>query len=570
MTIAAAPALGLLLALATDPNGKPPKRAPADVQAIEPRVTKPQAAPAPATPAGPTVSLEAFRADRRARLKRLVDSQIAKMRLLIRVTAEDDPQRPDLLFRAGELYAENKRFYFDRAHALDQKIFDAPAGAKPGLRAEQQKLEKQEQTWLLEAVRALVDAARFPRYERQDEVLFRLAVLLTDAKKEDQAREFFHRLIKDHPSSRYIPDAYLAFAEHAFETGEMENALRFYAKVAEFPKSSVYPYAVYKKGWCHINLTNYREALETFVGVVRLTQERGRAGGGKQLDLLAREAKKDIVRAYSHVGSPEKAWPFFQRIGGDAAQKMMEALGELYWEEGKFADSTRVYKKIVAENMTSARVCEWQGKILRNALSAGDKRDQTQELERLGVVYEKAPGAKPAEVAACRNGFHDAARELAIIWHREAQQTKNADTYRLAERAYRTFLAHFPDDKDAYDMRFYSGELLWALKRWKDAAEEYTRVVEMNPGGKHLREAAYAAVLAWQSALMGDDDDDKARADRERLQRERAEDEAAAARRRGPRPPQNRASTASIASIIPPDRTTPAGGSRARRAGGMR
>ena len=91
-----------------------------------------------------------------------------------------------------------------------------------------------------------------------DEVLFRLAALLTTVKKDDQAREYFHRLIKDYPTSKYIPDAYLVFAEHAFETGEMEAALKFYEKVEQFPKSSVYPYAAYKQGWCHMNLGDYR------------------------------------------------------------------------------------------------------------------------------------------------------------------------------------------------------------------------------------------------------------------------------------------------------------------------
>src|SRR4029450_10474338 len=130
------------------------------------------------------------------------------------------------------------------------------------LRADQQRFESEEQRWLVEAVKAYVAATRHAKYERMDEVLFRLAALLTGAKKQDQAREFFHRLIKDYPSSKYIPDAYLAFAEHHFDNGDMEIALKFYDKVAQFPRSKLYPYAVYKQGWCYINMTDYRQALE--------------------------------------------------------------------------------------------------------------------------------------------------------------------------------------------------------------------------------------------------------------------------------------------------------------------
>jgi TolA-binding protein len=476
------------------------KRTAVDVKAIERRFTQPVTPAAAPKTGGPTVSGDEFVANRTDKKKRINEALIAKMRQLIATTADDDPQKPDFLFRAGELYAEAERHYFNQARGLDQKLFEAPAARKPALRAEQQRFEAEQQRWMLEAVKSYMAATRHPKYERMDEVLFRLAALLTAAKKEDQAREFFLRLIKDYPASKYIPDAYLAFAEHHFDKGDMPAALRFYDKVAQFPKSSLYPYAVYKQGWCHINMTDYRQALETFVAVVRLTKERK---PDPQLVILAKEAKKDIVKAYSHVGGPDRAWEFFQRTGGEYAPKMMDLLAELYWDEGKAPESTRIYKKIIAENMRSPRVCEWQGKVLRNTLSAAGKPEQAQELERLGAVFETLPAnQKTAAASECRNSFHDAARELAIIWHREAMKTQVRETFALADRAYQQFLAAFPADKDVYEMRFYAGEVLWALKRWKDAAEQYTKVVDANPRGKYLREAAFAAVLAWKNALV--------------------------------------------------------------------
>jgi TolA-binding protein len=516
-------ALGFLLLPAVAVAAAPPRgKATVEVKPIEPRLTRPAAPPAEVgKDQGPSVSLERFLRDRAAKRKEITAAQIAKMKALVAITQDDDPQKPDFLFRLAELYAENQRFYFDRAHELDQKIFEAPPAQKPVLERERRGHEAREQAWLLESVKAYVAATRFPKYERMDEVLFRLAYLLASVKKEDDARGFLLRLIKDYPASRYIPDAYLAFAELYFDKGEMGAALRFYEKVAEFPASGVYPYAVYKKGWCHVNLGDFKTALETFVGVARMTKERrpakvgAGAGAGadpRQLEVLAKEARKDIVTAYARVGGPDKAWEFFRRTGGDGAGKMMEMLAERYWEQGQAPDSTRVYRKIIAESMTSPRICEWQGKVLRNTLSSGAKRDQTQELERLGAVYERtaaprAPQAAPKDLALeCRNAFHDAARELALVWHREAQRTRNLDTYRLAERAYRLFLAHFPADPEAYEMSYYLGELLWVLERWQDAAEQYTRVVEMSPGGKYLRDAAYAAVLAWKNALAVADD----------------------------------------------------------------
>jgi TolA-binding protein len=486
------------------------KRSTIEVKDVERRFTEGQAPGPAAKEKGPRLRPEDLQLRGRV-IQKIMANQTQKMRALVQVTADDDPQKPDFYFRLGELYGEKQRYFFDQAHALEQKIFELPPAQRGPLQATQQRYLREEQTWMLEAVKAYIAATRFPKYDRMDEVLFRLATQLTTAKKDDQARAFLQRLIKDYPTSKYIPDAYLAFAEHAFEGGEMEAALRFYEKVEQFPKSSVYPYAVYKKGWCHVNLGDYKTALETFVGVVRLTQT-GKVPGDstsrRQLEILAKEAKKDVVKAYAQVGGADKARVFFGKVGGDYAPKMMELLAERYWEDGKALESTRVYKQIIADNMDSPRVCEWQSKVLRNSLSLPnyDKALVTQELERLGLVYERARPSKPEQAAECRNAFHDAARELALIWHREAQRTQDMNTFDLSERAYRLFLAQFADDKQAYEMRFYRGELLWVLHRWKDAAEQYTEVVASNPGGKYTRDAAYAAVLAWQNALVSGDE----------------------------------------------------------------
>ena len=282
-------------------------------------LTKPAAPPPQQKETGPTITVDQFIFQKQGEIQKLVDAQIIKMRRLIQVTQDDDPQKPDFHFRLAELYAEKQRYYFSAAHGLDQKIFDAPPAQKATLQNQQKGYEQTQQKWLLEAVKSYIAATKFKKYERMDEVLFKLAYLLTSVKKEDQAREFFLRLIKDYPNSKYIPDAYLSFAEFYFDKAEMDAALKFYEKVEQFPKASVYPYAVYKKGWCYVNLGDYKTALETFVGVVRMVQEHKANVNPHQAKALEKEAKKDIVKAYSHVGGPDKAWEFFQRTGGDFA-----------------------------------------------------------------------------------------------------------------------------------------------------------------------------------------------------------------------------------------------------------
>jgi TolA-binding protein len=120
----------------------------------------------------------------------------------------------------------------------------------------------------------------------------------------------------------------------------------------------------------------------------------------------------------------------------------------------------------------------------------------------------KKQDVKKDVLAECKNSFHDTGKELALIWHKEAQRTKNSDTYQLAGMVYKEFLSHFSNEKDTPEITFYYGEILWQMASWKEAAETYTHVVELDPKGKYVKESAYAAVLAWKNALNIDDHGD--------------------------------------------------------------
>ncbi|MCS6914798.1 MAG: tetratricopeptide repeat protein [Myxococcales bacterium] len=481
-------------------------------------------------------------------LKAVTDSQIKVLQRLIDVTNDNDPEKPDLLFRMAELYAEQQRYYNFRARDLDEKIFQAQQKGNTALanqlKAQQADFERREKQWLLEAVKKYIEVANGPKYQsyqRMDQVLFYLAYLLTQVKKEEQARVFFKRLIKDYPQSPYLPHAYLSFGEYFFENRDLENALKFYEKVLQYPNSPVFGYALYKKGWVYYNLTNFKDALATFIEVVAYaTNPRRQVGGKPQRGdaQLAKEAKKDIVRAYAQIGSPEKAYPFFQKHGGDYAMTMLEQLAELYNSMGKFADSIKVYRELIKLNPGTTKLCAWQTEILRNTLSMTGSRavpETVKELQRLSAVYEKTltmPGLKKDVVDECRDNTAGMLRELATVWHKEAQKTNDMSTYAHASDLYKEYLRRFPNEKDSYLMRWWYAELLFKLgsldqnpaSHWYcDAAPVYTEVVKADPKGPKLKDAAYAAVISWKNCLDVADEgqEEKAKVEEDRRQKRR-------------------------------------------------
>jgi TolA-binding protein len=439
------------------------------------------------------------------KVEKLTEEAIRKLKQLISITEDSEVEKADYYFRLAEHYRDQHNWFEFKARELDEKIYQASDEQKGSLRTQQGGYEKQSRDWMVQSIKLYVAIAQnkvWSKYTRMDEVLFNVADMLTQAKRQDRAREFFRQLIRNYPQSKYIPDAYLSFAEYYFNVGEVTKALRLYEAVGKYPDSPIYGYSIYKQGWCWLNLKNPRRALELFIEVITKSAKWGGSKRGKIV--LVKEAQKDSVRAFALFGTPDQAWNLFKRIGGSYAPVMLERLAEIYYDQGKFDNSIRIFKKLIALDPRSKKLCNWQYAIVRSTLSGKPKAAQVQEARRLADVYSAVKGragATSQAKAECRENAAAVLRELATTWHNEAQKTQNESTYALAELLYKEYLQNFPQEKDAYQMNFYYAELLFKLKRWDQAAKAYTQVVKMLPKGKYLQEAAYAAVISWKNAL---------------------------------------------------------------------
>ena len=174
---------------------------------------------------------------------------------------------------------------------------------------------------MVDAIKMYLHIATKPAYskfKRMDEVLFNVADMLNQAKRRDKARIFFRKLIRNYPQSKYIPDAYLSFAEFYFNDGQVENALKLYEQVGKYPNSPIYGYAIYKQGWCWLNLKDPRRALEMFVKVIKnaskwggTQEEQDHPGQGGQEGLRAG------LRPRGHAGEGLELLPAHRRLVRD-------------------------------------------------------------------------------------------------------------------------------------------------------------------------------------------------------------------------------------------------------------
>jgi tetratricopeptide (TPR) repeat protein len=463
----------------------------------------------------PEITADAFM-DIETAVKGIRAAQVEEYRALIEDTDKKDPQLPDLLFRLAELYAQQQRYWRFRAMEMYSKIDKAKGGKKASLQSEQKKYFGNEAKYLKEAIKVYATLAnndRFKNYPRMDEALFYYAYTLQGAKKVDLSRVVYQKLIKDYPGSKFIPYAYLAFADYFFEQNDLDKADKFYDKVLEFPKSAVYLYAYYKKGWVYLNQKREQDALAVFFEVSQKTQ------GKKKYADINKASKKDFVRAYAVVGQPKLALKAFERVDKDYAFNMLKILAGIYLDQGKAEKSIYTHRELIGLAPKDQQVCEWEYNVVQAMMGVGtpkDKTDETETLVKLYLKYKEKKLLKGTALEECGENARATTSELARVWHNEAVKTLNYESLGNVERLYQLYVESFPDAKDIGEIQFYYSELLWtraenesnprvATDRWEKAAMAFTDVVKRgNTDPEKKKEAAYAAVLGWKNALAVD------------------------------------------------------------------
>ena len=463
-----------------------------------------------------------------ARQYRLLGRERQVLERLLGRMDRNDPQRADVLQRLattlGELMTQDNA----RARRLDQPIFEArrdgDARELRRLRRAQREAEervREEREAAIRAYAALV--SDFPGHPRMDEALYTLALLLEELNQRQRARQVYHRLLRDHPDSRYVPHAYLAFAEFYFADGRLDAARQFYERVTSIPpeRNDVYGYALYKLAWVRYNEEDFRGAMNDFVRVL----EHARAYSDQPSSAaLARQARREIVLPYAQVGRPDRALAFFRRVAqhDDEAFEMLGALAALYTDTGQWPETISVHHRLMSELPDSDDLCGWQVRVLEATIASRPKAEQVREAERLVDVRRAFAGGAHLSEAVDRCGQETATALLllATAWHREAvgtdtqPGTRDQQTMRHASRLYDLLGEAFPnlermelpridrrDRPSAARVALYQGDLLFELQRWSECATAFERALDRHPDAQLAADAAYGAVLCYDRHL---------------------------------------------------------------------
>lgn len=483
------------------------------------------------TEQGPTFTYDQYRADIELQLAEKRREQIRDLQKIIDLS-DDKVEKPNLLFRLGELYWEESRFYFIEANRQDDvRIAAIKAGNKAGIQAAEEAKDRLSETQRNYAGQAVQQYLRivqnYPKYERTDEVLYFLGLNLGEMGDDRRSVAAFKRLTDNYKNSKYLPDAYLALGEFYFNNSkgnrqDLLQALGYYQSATKFSESPVYGYALYKQGWCYFNLNDFEKAMDQFKAVVLFAEfagveeVEGKKGSKGNRTGLAREARNDYVRTYSRTeGGPAEAKERFAKLSKqpDDLRTMMKQLANLYYDDGKDRDAAVTYQGLIAEKPLSVEAPGFQARIVDSVMRAGKKEATVAQVRRLVKIVDEVRRANPKPSPADQKLLDEAGglaertiSRLAVDWHNEAKKTRDDQTFKDADSVYADYLTLFPTNPKAYDLRYFYASLLSDnLNDFDRAATQYdlvakqdtARIAKNEKPGKWLEDAAFNSILAW-------------------------------------------------------------------------
>ena len=425
----------------------------------------------------------------------------------------DGETKAEMMLRLADLYFQEGRYlYLREMEAFDQQYeacFNTEGCNPDGLKAN----NTASQQWQQKSIKLYEGILRsYPRYSRADQATFYLGSAYKDLGNEDKAVDAFKRLVKLYPQSAFLPDAYVLIGEYYFTVREEAfPALKAYLKASTFTDSPKYSFAMYKLGWCYYNVGDYQKAIDTMKRVVdySLSQEQSTS----QIQLQD-EALKDLVRFFADADQMEEAIAYFNKLGRkELVRATLKRLAGMFYEQGKFERSVDMYRRLIADSPTEVDNPEYQVEIIRAYKKMAAREKVLEEINRLradygsGSAWATANASDPEAVKDAQDTIESELRKIATEYHttaREYEKTRHPETmkvYELAKTAYGTYLDIFPSNDKSYDVRYAYGELLYKLKDYAGAFDQYMMVVDIDPKGKYSKFCAESAVFAAEEQV---------------------------------------------------------------------
>jgi tetratricopeptide (TPR) repeat protein len=405
------------------------------------------------------------------------------------LNAGDAALRAEALRRLGDLNLESS----------ESERIERELATNEGLRA----------TEAIHLYSALLKA--YPKYERNDSVLYQLARAYELNAQPDRALASLDRLVAQYPNSHFIDEAQFRRGELLFSEKAYSKSQAAYEAVIKVGSSSAfYNQSLYKHGWTLFKQGENERSLDSFAGVLDsvLISKRD-ANALIELDTLGRanrELVEDTFRVmsitFSYLDGPKSVADFVKNRKPRPYSYLLYArLGDLYMEKERYTDAADSYRAFVSQDRNNEKAPLLEMQAIEAYSKGGfpqlvlQGKKEFVENYSFGTAYwqGREPKGEPQVVAVLKTNLKDVAQ----YYHAQAQRTKDVADYQEAAKWYRSYLRSFPDDPGSAVTNYLLADTLFESKQYLDAAQEYESTAYHYGDHEKAAAAGYAAIVAY-------------------------------------------------------------------------
>ena len=410
-----------------------------------------------------------------------LDKEISYMDKLLPKLPKKSDQRPEILRRLVEnMHQKSLLTFFNESRDYDAKWKKWDEGGRRG--SEPTLVLGASKQWTSKVIqRAQQMITEYPKDRRVDEAYFQIAYALDQMGQNKEAASYYSQLVAKFPNSKRIPDSQYALGEFYFEKQDFKKALTAYTEVTRHTRSPIYPWAVYKIGWCYYNLQDFPNSRGQFQRVVSLSQSaQGLTSGGRIR--LKEEALRDLVLVFAEMNDVDGAERYYSSAGGERYYgDMLLKLADVLRERGQYDESARILKKFVAKNPFNIRAAEIQIQIVDTASLKADKNLLWQEVTFLLSNFN--PDSPWGKKNVADKEFKEITERIHLVaitypkkMHAMAQKDKAKYFYGQAEIGYNLYLTYYSNRPEAAEIRFLLGEIQYQNSRYREAVRTFSGI----------------------------------------------------------------------------------------------
>lgn len=355
----------------------------------------------------------------------------------------------------------------------------------------------------------------FPRDSKVPQALFFLGFNNFELGQLEKGATYYEKLLKAYPRSSFVGEAQFSLAEYYFENEKWVLAYNRYAPLIKNKSHRLSTYSVYKGAWCLFRIGKHNQALKYLESIIRDS----RSDSGDELatkrtvnkEKLENEALRDLVVFFAADKKADEAPAYFRSVTGqENVSSYIEKLAYYYVDKGNSDSARESFKYLIQQNPNSAQAFEYQYQIVQNYFYAKNSSRFKDELYAWVKNYGTesnwhTENQKNLELIQKSDRLRETTlRNYILQQHQTAQNSRASFSQNSAIDGYKLYLKEFSKSNQISDMHFYFGELLYDMKQYDQATDQYRWVVENAPKSPFYNKAASNIIYAAERSLPTD------------------------------------------------------------------